>query len=160
MQINGVVIISWHYCIYYYTIKQLNKKQSIMKSVIIRSLRVVLVLAILCVSVNLMLFKSFWFVILVIASIFFLDASDSMLVWRLKRIENHHLKHALIYAYMIVSLIALLLFGYVQMFRSNMAPTELSTFMWIGCPPLVMAFSLRYFIIVLRVKTDFQDIDD
>ena len=132
-----------------------------MKSVIIiRSLRVVLVLAILCVSVNLMLFKSFWFVILVIASIFFLDASDSMLVWRLKRLENRHLKHALIHAYMIVSLIALLLFGYVLMSRSNMAPTELSTFMKIGYPPLVMAFSLRYFIIVLRVKTDFQDIDD
>jgi hypothetical protein len=125
--------------------------------IIVRSLRVALVLAILCASAYLTLFRSPWFAILVLASIFFMDVVHSMLVWRLKLIENPQLRKFLIYVYLIISLISLLMSVYAFMIRDNLNLTDLKTFMWITYSILVVIFSFQYFLIVVKVMAVYSD---
>lgn len=127
--------------------------------IIIRSLRVALVLAILCASVYLSFFKSWGFVLLILASIFFLDASDSMLVWRLKRIEDPQMRNSFIYVYLAFTLVAIGSCAYVLLNRYNLEFRNPYTLMWILYSVLVLVFSFRYFIIVVRVMARFLDED-
>ena len=85
-----------------------------MKRIIIRSMSVALVLAILCTSAGLMIFKSYWFIILLFATLFLLDASDSMLAYRLKRIEDPQMRSSFIYVYLGFHLIEARIFGNVD----------------------------------------------
>ncbi len=127
--------------------------------IIIRSLRVALVLAILCASVYLSFFKSWGFVLLILASIFFLDASDSMLVWRLKRIEDPQMRNSFIYVYLAFTLVAIGSCVYALLNRYNLEFRNPYTLMWILYSVLVLVFSFRYFIIVVRVMARFLDED-
>ena len=127
--------------------------------IIIRSLRVALVLAILCASVYLSFLKSWGFVLLILASIFFLDASDSMLVWRLKRIEDPQMRNSFIYVYLAFTLVAIGSCAYALLNRYNLEFRNPYTLMWILYSVLVLVFSFRYFIIVVRVMARFLDED-
>lgn len=145
----------WVYIKYICLTKKFNK----MKKIIIRSLRVALVLAILSASVIMLLFKSPWFLILTFATIFFLDASDSMLVYRLKRITVARTKTSLIYAYVATAIIAVYLCICVNL--SNIGPIKDNpyTLMKVMYSGLIAIFALRYVIILTLVSARF-DVDD
>lgn len=129
------------------------------QTIIIRSLRVALVLAILSVSMNLTIFYSWGFVILLLVSMFFLDTTDSMLVWRLKRIEDPKMGNSFIYVYLAVTAVTFCLCAYALVNRSNLETKNLYTMMWIFYSFMLMIFSFRYFIITVRVMTKFLDAD-
>ena len=129
------------------------------QTIIIRSLRVALVLAILSVSMNLTIFYSWGFVILLLVSMFFLDTTDSMLVWRLKRIEDSKMGNSFIYVYLAVTAVTFCLCAYALVNRSNLETKNLYTMMWIFYSFMLMIFSFRYFIITVRVMTKFLDAD-
>ena len=135
--------------------KYVKQKNKIMKRLIMRSLRVALVLAIFCVSVCLTIFKSPFFFILILLSIFFMDAVDSMLVWRLKRIEDSRVRNIFIHVYLAVTLIALGSCGYALKCRDSLKMSDLNIFIWILYSILVMVFSFRYFVIVVRVMVKY-----
>jgi len=119
--------------------------------IIIRSLRVALVLGILCAGFVLTIFKSPWFIVLILVSLFFLDASDSMLVWRLKRIESRKMKYSFIAIYLAATLLAAGSCAYILLNRADLEPEDPYTIMWIIYSALGLVFSFRYFIIVVRV---------
>ena len=151
--------------------------------IIIRSVRVALVLAILCASVNLMLFKSYYFFILILVSLFFVDASDSMLVWRLKRIENPRTRTSFIYVYLVTTLVGICSGIYTLISTAGLEKKDLFTTFHaissetvsstmelimkdpfiLGCLMfsfLITIFSFRYFIIVVRVMARVLDSDE
>ena len=151
--------------------------------IIIRSLRVALVLAILCASMNLMIFRSYYFFILILGSLFFLDASDTMLVWRLKRIEDPRLRTSFIYVYLIATLagvcsgiyalISTAGLGMKDLFTTSHTVSQemVSSMMgqimkdpftlgWLMFSFLITIFAFRYFMIVVRVMARFLDTDE
>lgn len=130
-----------------------------MKIIIIRSLRVVLVLAILCASVNLVFSKSLWFIPLMFVSFFFLDAADSMLVWRLKRITDSRFRSSLICAYLTTTVITACPWLYLLVFRINPIYEGRYVLTLVILSGLVAIFSFRYFVIVVRVMARFMDKD-
>ena len=130
------------------------------RTIIIRSLRVALVLAILCASMYLMFFKSGWFCILLLFGIFFLDAADSMLVWRLKRITKSHMRNGFLYAYLAVMLIAICVSAYSIAYKVEPIVLDPHTLAWIVYPTLVAIFSFRYFVILVRVMARYMDINE
>ena len=119
--------------------------------IIIRSLRVALVLAIFCVSLYLTMFKSFWFTLAILASLLFLDASDSTVVWRIKRIEVYQNFKFLIQIYCTVSIASVGAGVYAPVLG-----TLSSRYTWlvIMYAVLVIIFSLRYIVIVVLARKD------
>ena len=134
-----------------------NKNLNKMKKIIIRSLRVAVVLAVLCISIDLLIFKSHWFFILLILSAFFLDATDSMLVWRLKRIVSTQARTSLIYSYFVVTVIAACSCAYA--FASKTVPIVENqvTFTLLMYSGFITIFAFRYFIIVVKVMERHMD---
>ena len=130
------------------------------QTIIIRSLRVALVLAIFCASLYLTVFKAWGFVFLLLVSVFFLDASDSMLVWRLKRITKSHMRNGFLYAYLAVTLIAICVCAYSIAYRVEPVVLDPHTLAWIVYPALITIFSFRYFVIVARVMARYMDTDE
>jgi len=128
-----------------------------MKIIVIRSLRVALVLAILSASINLMVFVSPWFILLIGLSLFFLDAADSMLVWRLKRISVSQMKKSLIYVYLVITVITACICSYLVLYNREpiiKIPYILACIMYSG---LITIFSFRYFVIVVRIMARYMD---
>lgn len=118
------------------------------KIILVRSLRVALVIAILSFGVKLTIFNSGWFVLLLLPSMLFLDATDSMLMHSLWRIEDAQMGRSFKYIYLISTLIAIL-FGTFVLVSIDKANQYAS--MWIIFAVLTMIFSLKYFIIIVRV---------
>jgi hypothetical protein len=127
--------------------------------IIIRSFRVALVLGILCGVINLMMLKSGWYCLLLLPTILFLDASDSMLVWRLKRITSSYLRSSLISAYLIVVLIAVCLCIHMWVNKHAMMRENPYLMTFVLYPGLISLFSFRYFVIVVRVMARYMDRD-
>jgi hypothetical protein len=130
-----------------------------MRKIVIRSLRVALVLAILCASLNLVLFKSVWFLLVLLPSLLLFDSADSMLVWRLKRITDSKARITLIRAYLIAALFSTFFCLYTIASNANPiveSPYTITLIMYYG---LASIFSFRYLIIVVRVATRFRDRD-
>jgi len=153
------------------------------KTIIIRSVRVALVLAILCASMYLTCFRHYSFVILILVSLFFLDASDSMLVWRLKRIEDPRMRASFIYAYLIATLTGVVSVVYAlistvgpEMGEYSITLSAIDTsalrsiagimmenpfkLYWLIYSVLIVIFSFRYYVIVVRVMARYLDVDD
>ena len=151
--------------------------------IIIRSMSVALVLAILCTSAGLMIFKSYWFIILLFASLFFLYSSDSKLVWRLKRIESPQMRTSFIYVYLVATLAGVIsaICAVISTVRPGMEDILIGLFatdtnalksifglmvktpfnlFWLMYSMLIVLFSFRYYIIVVRVMTMFLDTDE
>ena len=122
--------------------------------IIIRSLRVALVLAILCVSFYLTMFKDFGFTFATLASLFFLDASDSTVVWRIERIEIYQNFKSLIQIYRTV-LIASVCMGVYVFVLGTLSVLE-SRYMWLAIvyAVLVTVFSIRYIVMVVLTRKD------
>ena len=164
MQINGI----WNYikfqidififiCILYiihHNVKQKTCNKMERSIIIIRSLRVALVLAILCVSFYLTMLKSLWFTLAILASLFFLDSSDSMVVWRIKRIEVYQNFKSLIQIYRTVSIASVCVGGYAFVL-GTLSVLE-SRYMWlaIAYAVFVTIFSIRYIIMVVLTRKD------
>ncbi len=151
-----------------------------MKRIIIRSMSVALVLAILCTSAGLMIFKSYRFIILLFASLFFLYSSDSKLVWRLKRIEDSWMRTLFIYVYLVATLVGICL-GFcalasvaglgmgefittfpsidINALKSLTGQTLSEPFSlgWVLYSIMFTIFSFRYFVIVVRVMARHMD---
>lgn len=124
--------------------------------IFIRSLRVVLALLFISVSMSLMVFVSYWFSLLLLPGIFFLDISDSMLEWRLKRITIVHIQSSLIYIYLIATLVGIGMVSCVLLNKDvgiREKPYTLALLMYFV---LIAIFSFRYFIIVVRVMTRYH----
>lgn len=151
--------------------------------IIVRSLRVVLVLAILCVIVGLMIFKSYWFIILLFATLFLLDASDSMLAYRLKRIEDPQMRSSFIYVYLVAVLAGAVSGVYALISTVGSGTEECSirlsaidanalesimglliknpfNLFWFLFSVLVVIFAFRYYVIVVRVMARYLDTDE
>ena len=122
--------------------------------IIIRSLRVALVLAILCVSFYLTMLKSLGFTFAIFASLFFLDASDSMVVWRIKRIEVYQNFKSLIQIYRTVSIVSVCM-GVYAFVLGRLSVLE-SRYMWLAIvyAVLVTVFSIRYIVMVMLTRKD------
>jgi len=151
--------------------------------IIVRSLRVVLVLAILCAIVGLMIFKSYWFIILLFATLFLLDASDSMLAYRLKRIEDPQMRSSFIYVYLVAVLAGAVSGVYALISTVGSGTEECSirlsaidanalefimglliknpfNLFWFLFSVLVVIFAFRYYVIVVRVMARYLDTDE
>lgn len=151
--------------------------------IIVRSLRVVLVLTILCVIVGLMIFKSYWFIILLFATLFLLDASDSMLAYRLKRIEDPQMRSSFIYVYLVAVLAGAVSGVYALISTVGSGTEECSirlsaidanalefimglliknpfNLFWFLFSVLVVIFAFRYYVIVVRVMARYLDTDE
>lgn len=151
--------------------------------IIIRSLRVALVLAILCASLYLTCYRHYAFVILILLSLFFLEVSDSMLAWRLKRIESPQMRTSFIYVYLVATLAGVIsaICAVISTVRPGMEDILIGLFatdtnalksifglmvktpfnlFWLMYSMLVVLFSFRYYIIVVRVMTMFLDTDE
>jgi len=127
------------------------------KIIIIRSLRVALVLAILSTSLGLVLFKSYWFLILTIVSAFFLDATDSMLAFRLKRIVASRTRTSFIYVYLVIAVVSICFCAVAIASITVPIIGDLYTLMEVLYPGLLALFSFRYFVIVVRVMAKHMD---
>jgi len=153
------------------------------KILIIRSIRVALVLALLCASMYLMFHKHYSFLILVFISLGLLEYSDSTLTWRLKRIENPRIRTSFIYTYLVAILVSVISVVYALIFTVGPEMGEASitlsvidkntlrsivelmvknpfNLLWLMYSVLIMLFSFRYYIIVVRVMAMYLDSDE
>lgn len=153
------------------------------KTIIIRSVRVALVLAILCASMYLTCFRHYSFVILILVSLFFLDASDSMLAYRLKRIEDPQMRSSFIYVYLVAVLAGAVSGVYALISTVGSGTEECSirlsaidanalesimglliknpfNLFWFLFSVLVVIFAFRYYVIVVRVMARYLDTDE
>lgn len=151
--------------------------------IIIRSLRVALVLAILCASLYLTCYRHYLFIIVILLSLFFLEISDSMLTWRLKRIEESQMRTSFIYVYLVATLAGVIsgicavistvgpgmeeiLIGLsatdtnaLKSIVGLMVKTPFNLF-WLMYSVFIVVFAFRYYIIVVRVMAIFLDTDE
>jgi len=151
--------------------------------IIIRSLRVALVLGILCASIYLTCYRHWSFIILILISLFFLDASDSMLAYRLKRIEDPHMRTSFIYVYLAAVIAGVVsgVYALISTVESGMGESYIRlsaidadalrsivglmienpfNLFWFIFSVLVLLFSFRYYVIVVRVMARYLDVDD
>ena len=151
--------------------------------IIIRSLRVALVLGILCASIYLTCYRHWSFIILILISLFFLDASDSMLAYRLKRIEDPHMRTSFIYVYLAAVIAGVVsgVYALISTVEPGMGESYIRlsaidadalrsivglmienpfNLFWFIFSVLVLLFSFRYYVIVVRVMARYLDVDD
>ena len=151
--------------------------------IIIRSLRVALVLGILCASIYLTCYRHWSFIILILISLFFLDASDSMLAYRLKRIEDPHMRTSFIYVYLAAVIAGVVsgVYALISTVEPGMGESYIRlsaidadalrsivglmienpfNLFWFIFSVLILLFSFRYYVIVVRVMARYLDVDD
>ena len=119
-----------------------------MKEILIRSLRVICVLALISACIKLIIYNSVWFVAQLLVLLLFLDSMDSMLVWRLKRITSRYMP--LVWSYLIVAALAFSLCCYTG-FCIVKLDLHHSYGMLVMFAGLITIFSFRYFCIMVEI---------
>ena len=124
-----------------------------MKTVLFRTMAVLLILAVVSAFLVLSIFISYWFMPLIIVSLFFLDMADSMLEWRLKNLTLR-VESPIIWGYLLIAVLSILAF-YLEsyIFKDSLVmrqPYVLAFLIYLG---LVFIFSFRYLIIASKIAT-------
>ena len=122
-----------------------------MKKLIIRSVRVILILALISLNFGAICFISKWYMLLMLLWLIPLDATDSMIVWRLKRISKSNTS-PFVLGYIIITGVSLAAF-YYECYNNMDNPSMITychavTTLFSG---LVSIFFFRYLIIIARV---------
>ncbi len=124
-----------------------------MKTVLFRTMAVLFILAVVSAFLVLSIFISYWFMPLIIVSLFFLDMADSMLEWRLKNLTLR-VESPIIWGYLLIAVLSILAF-YLEsyIFKDSLVmrqPYVLAFLIYLG---FVFIFSFRYLIIASKIAT-------